>query len=83
MTNLLYSSYGYNDDSLAEALGISIALLIIILIVALIICFVLAHIAGNIASNKGYSYWGFWLLGLLLGVVGIIIAAVVPLIAVL
>ena len=47
-------------------------------IIILGICAACAVASGHIASKKGYSYNVYALLGLLLGVIGLIIAAVIP-----
>lgn len=47
----------------------------IIIIVIWIAC---AFICGNIASKKGYSYSLFAFIGLITGIIGVIVAAVMP-----
>ena len=47
----------------------------IIILVPLAVC---AIASGNIASKKGYSYSAFALLGLITGLIGVIVAAVLP-----
>ena len=47
----------------------------IIILVPLAVC---AISSGNIASKKGYSYSAYALLGLITGLIGVIVAAVLP-----
>lgn len=48
------------------------------IIVILVVWIVCAFVSGNMASKKGYSYNAFALLGLITGVIGVIVAAVLP-----
>ena len=50
----------------------------ILLIIALIVGAVLAYATGRIASKKGYNYTLFAIIGFFTGIIGLIIAAVIP-----
>lgn len=47
-------------------------------IVVIVIWIICAVASGNMASKKGYSYIAFALLGLFTGIIGVIVAAVLP-----
>jgi len=47
-------------------------------LVLLFILIVIAHLIGNAAERKGQSYWGFFLLGLLMLPLALVIVLLVP-----
>lgn len=49
-----------------------------ILIVGLLIALALAIVPAKIAASKGYSFAAFYVFGLLLWIVAVIVAAVLP-----
>jgi Kef-type K+ transport system membrane component KefB len=44
----------------------------------LMVWLILGVVAGVIASRKGNSFWGYLMVGLLLGPLGVLVAAVSP-----
>ncbi len=53
-------------------------LLVTGLIIGLVICLVFGSLASGIAERKGYSTGGFFLLGFLFGLIGLVIALCMP-----
>lgn len=45
---------------------------------AIVIDLILAFVAGKIAQGKGQSYYKFFVIGLLLPVIGLVIALLIP-----
>ena len=61
-----------------KILGMGIPELLITLIIPLTVTIVCAIVSRNQAKKKGYSTAGFTLMGFFLGVIGLIIALVLP-----